>query len=120
MLPEVISDREPKRDLTRQFVALDEAGVLFPRQFLFELEVVIPEADRAHPRHADHCNQDVAIIQARPEESSGESRAKNDESAHRRSSSLLLMRVRRSFANNLVQPHTPQSPHDSRADDPRE
>src|SRR5437867_2021788 len=118
MPPEIISDREPKRDLTRQFVALDQAGVLFPRQFLFELEVVIPEADRAHPRHADHCDQDVAVVQACPEESAGESRPENDESAHRRSSSLLLMCVGRSFANNLVQPHTPQPPHDSWADNP--
>ena len=44
----------------------------------------------------------------------------NDETSHRRSSSLLLMRVGRAFANYLVQAHATQPSHDARSNYPRQ
>src|SRR6185436_18658685 len=120
MLPQVVADGETESHLPRQLVALDESGVLPSGELLLELEVVVEESDHAHPRHRNHRDQDVAVVEARPEERTGEGRTENDETTHRRSPSLLLMRVRRSFPDHLMQAHAAKASHDAGADDPRQ
>ena len=120
MLPEVIADGKAERYLSGQLVALDQPGVFSAGEFLFELEVVVQETDRAHPRHADHRDQHIAVVEARPEKRAGDGGSEDDEASHRRSSSLLLMRVGSSFPDNLVQAHAAQTSHDAGADYPGE
>src|SRR5437868_14283583 len=102
MLPQVVPNRKAEGHLPGQLVALDQSGVLFSGELLLELEIIVPETDGAHPRHADLGDQDVTIVETGPEASTEERRAVNDQASHRRSPSLLLMRLRGSFPYHLV------------------
>src|SRR6185312_10394328 len=115
MLPQVIADGEAKSHLAGELVALHQSGVFLSGEFLFELEIIVPEPDGAHPRHADHCDQDVTVVEPRPEDGAGERCSENDESAHRRGPSLLLMRVRGPFSDDLMETHAAEAAHDSRS-----
>src|SRR3954469_14231688 len=120
MLPDVIADGEAERHLTSELVALDEARVLFSCELLFELEIVVPETNGAHPKHRHHCEQHIAVVELCPQERADESRAKDDEAAHRGRSSFLLVHIRRSFPNHLMQTHSAQATHDAWADNESE
>src|ERR1700674_4741008 len=117
MLPEVVAQSEAEGHLSCKLVFLDEAGVFLSRQFLFQLQVVVPESYRTHPCHRNHRQQHIAVIELGPEQRTDEGRAEDDQSAHRWRPSFLLMRVRRAFADHLMEAHSAEAPHDSRADD---
>src|SRR4029077_14486489 len=93
VFPQVVAHGEPKRHLPDEFVFLDEAGVLPPRKLLFELEIIVQETNRTHPRHADHSDQNVAVVETCPEKSADECRPEDDQAAHRWRSALLLVSV---------------------------
>ncbi len=106
-MPQIPAKRHADRDLAEKLVALDEPGVLLSGLPLLQLEEIIEESDEAHPEHDEHREQHVPVVELRPEEGRNERCGQDDQSAHRRSALLLLMTVRRSLANYLVQAHAP-------------
>lgn len=67
-MPDIQTKRETNRDLSDELVTLDESAINLATRLLAKLEIVIEEANRAHPQHDDHTDPDVAIGQSRPKQ----------------------------------------------------
>ena len=82
-MPQDQAKNDTARNLSREFVAFNEAAVYFARTFLFELEIVIEETNGAHPQRNTHGEQHVPIVEARPQQHRYDEGGENDEPAHR-------------------------------------
>src|SRR5688572_3613917 len=118
-LPQIPPERDADGELSHQLVALDEPGVLLSCLPLLELEKIVEEADESHPQHHEHPDQDVSVIELRPEDGRNERSGKNDQAAHGWRALLLLVTVGRALPDYLVKPHAPQTPDDQRTDNER-